>query len=270
MTQIEWMKSKAHELRALASENAVVILPVASIEQHGPHLPTMTDTLLAYESSCRAARLVNARGGKAVVAPTVWSGLSEHHVDFGGTLTVDYQTFYQILRGLVDAMARQGFSRVLINNGHGGNIEACKVATQDLTFELGIPVVSTTYPTVASEAYGKILEDQSFIMHAGEAETSMVMALHPELVDDSDLAAHANPIDISLDTYKSGGFRYKSFAAISPNGVLGVPTNASAEKGEKLLDASAEGLAELILDEKTWATPPDLRLAETGGVPLKE
>ncbi len=267
MTQVEWMKCKAHELRALANDDAVVILPVASIEQHGPHLPTMTDTLLAHETSVRAARLVNDQGGRCVVTPTVWSGLSEHHVAYGGTLTVDYQTFYLILRGLIDSMARQGFRRVLINNGHGGNMDACKVAVQDLTLEFGLPLVSTTYPMVDVAAFSAVLEDQKFIMHAGEAETSMVMALEPDLVDDSNLAACANPHNADLGE-KSASYRLHGFSAISPNGTLGDPTNASAEKGEKLLNIAAAGLTKLILNEGTWAPSPDKRVAETGGVPL--
>ena len=269
MQQLEWMKCKAHELRAHANDDAVVILPVASIEQHGPHLPTMTDTLLAYETSVRAARLVHQRGGKVVVAPTVWSGLSEHHVAFGGTLTVDYQTFYLSLRALVDSMTRQGFRRILINNGHGGNMDACKMATQELTLEFGIPLVSTTYPVPAMAGFKEVLEDQDFVMHAGEAETSMVMALRPELVDDSNLAGCANPYEGSLGEMHSS-YRWQGFAARTRNGVLGDPTRASAEKGERLLDLCAEGLAKLILDTDLWGPSADIRLDQTGGVPLKD
>ncbi len=270
MPNLEWMKCKAHELRALANEDAVVIVPVASIEQHGPHLPTMTDTLLASETSIRAAQLARDAGTPTVVTPTVWTGLSEHHVPYGGTLTVDYQTFYLILRGITDSLTRQGFRRILINNGHGGNIDACKMAVQELTHEFDVPVVTTTYPTAADfAAFSAVLQDQKFIMHAGEAETSMVLALAPDLVDDSDLAACANPMQRD-PTSERRSYRWKGFRAFSANGVAGDPSRASAEKGEKLLTLCADGLKELICDPATWAPEVDLRIAETGGVPLRD
>lgn len=267
MADVEWANCKAHELRQAAAEDAVVIIPVASIEQHGPHLPVQVDTRLAYETSCRAARMMAAEGARAVVTPPVWSGMSEHHIPFGGTLSIDYQTFAAILRGLVSCLKRQGFRRVLINNGHGGNITACKMAVQELTLEFDLPIVATTYPMEAGEEFGQLLEDQPFIMHAGEAETSMMLALVPDLVDDSDLAACKG-----TDAADLGGpevnYRWRSFAAITANGVLGDPTRASAEKGEKLLDAAARGLAKLMLTDATWQPFGDMRAAEIGGVPL--
>ncbi|MDP6707257.1 MAG: creatininase family protein [Alphaproteobacteria bacterium] len=269
MQQVEWAKCKAHELRRLAAADAVVIVPVASIEQHGPHLPVQVDTRLAYETSRRSARLVAERGGAAVVTPPVWSGLSEHHIPFGGTLSVDYQTFFLILRGITDSLVRQGFRRILINNGHGGNITACKMAVQELTLEFELPVVATTYPIEARQAFAEILEDQDFIMHAGEAETSMMLALVPDLVDASDLGACAGTSAGSLGGPETA-YRWHSFSERTANGVIGDPTRASAEKGEKLLDASAEGLAKLILAPETWARGEDVRLPETGGVPLKD
>ncbi len=269
MDQVEWAKCKAHELRRLAAVDAVVVVPVAAMEQHGPHLPVQVDTALAHETSCRAARLVAGSGASAVVTPTVWSGLSEHHIPFGGTLSVDYQTFFLILRGIVDSLTRQGFTRILINNGHGGNINACKMAVQDLTLEFGVSIVATTYPIEARQAFAEILEDQDFIMHAGEAETSMMLALMPELVDAGDLAACAGSRQGSLGGPDTA-YRWQSFAERTPNGVVGNPARASAEKGEKLLQASAEGLAKLMLAPETWARGEDIRLPETGGVALKD
>jgi creatinine amidohydrolase len=268
MAQVEWIKCKAHELRQLARDDAIVVIPTGAIEQHGPHLPVQVDTRLAYETARRAAVRVVEAGGKAVVTPPVWSGLSEHHIPFGGTLSVDYQTFFLILRGLTDSLTRQGFHRILINNGHGGNITAAKMAVQELTLEFEVPIVATTYPLEARQAYGEILEDQSFIMHAGEAETSMMLALVPDLVDASDLAACKGAQGGGLGGPESA-YRWQSFKSRTANGVAGNPARASAEKGERLLEAAAEGLAKLMLAPQTWAEAADLRQAETGGVPLK-
>ena len=123
MVEVEWSRMKAHELRALADENAVVILPIASIEQHGPHLPTMTDTRLGHEVVVRAARKAYDRR-PTVVAPVVWSGLSEHHMSFGGTLTISHATFRALIRDLIETLIRLGFRDILVSNSQGGNIIA--------------------------------------------------------------------------------------------------------------------------------------------------
>ena len=86
--ELEWARLKASELRTLAQQDAIVLVPVAAMEHHGPHLPVMVDSLLCAEVALRAARRVPARE-PAVVAPTVWSGLSEHHMPFGGTFTLE-------------------------------------------------------------------------------------------------------------------------------------------------------------------------------------
>ena len=96
MAEVEWARLKAHELRDLANRNAVVVLPVAAMEQHGPHLPVQVDSRLATEVSIRAARKAFS-DRPTVVLPVIWCGLSEHHMPFGGTITLDYQTIRHML-----------------------------------------------------------------------------------------------------------------------------------------------------------------------------
>ncbi|MDJ0896429.1 MAG: creatininase family protein, partial [Alphaproteobacteria bacterium] len=105
MPEVEWAKLKAQELRDLANRNAVVILPIAATEQHGPHLPVMTDTRIGGEVAVRAARKAFA-SRPTVVAPVLWSGLSEHHMPFGGTFTLDHDTFVGVLRCLIGSLVR--------------------------------------------------------------------------------------------------------------------------------------------------------------------
>lgn len=97
MTQIDWQRLKAAEIRALAARDAVAIVPVGSTEQHGPHLPTQVDSLLVSEIARRAAHRAAAMT-PIVVTPTVWSGLAEHHMSLGGTLSLDFTTFLALLR----------------------------------------------------------------------------------------------------------------------------------------------------------------------------
>src|SRR5690606_8626191 len=95
-------------------------LPVASMEQHGPHLPVGVDTFLC-EGVCRRTADLAAKTVPVVVAPTLWCGMAEHHMAFGGTFTFDLPTYRAVLLSFLRNIARHGFKRVLIVNGHGGN-----------------------------------------------------------------------------------------------------------------------------------------------------
>lgn len=269
MTEVDWARLKAHELRKLADDDAVVILPIASIEQHGPHLPVMTDTRLGQEVAHRAAK--KAYGSRpTVVAPVVWSGLSEHHMPFGGTLTLSHDTFRRVLHDLIEAIVRHGFRHILISNSHGGNIIAMQQILDELAPTSKATLVATTYVTEAGEDLSKYLEDQPSVMHAGEAETSMMLVCEPDLVDMSDIAKIASPMDgKKFLSAGHGSYRWRPFGHVTENGLAGNPARSTAEKGEKMLEAGAAALARLILDPDTWAEPNDLRLPETGGIPFR-
>jgi creatinine amidohydrolase len=269
MVEVEWAKLKAHELRALADRDAVVILPVAAMEQHGPHLPVMTDTCIGLEVACRAARAL-ADQRPVVVAPVVWHGLSEHHMPFGGTLTLDHETFFAVLKCLVRSIVRHGFKDILISNSHGGNMLAMNTAADQLAPQFGATIVTTSYVKEAAPEIAALLEDQPHIMHACEGETSMMMALVPELVDASDLASLKTKRERGALEAGRSSYRWRSYTHASANGVSGNPTRANAEKGEKMLDAAARVIAELIADPDTWAPMRDLRGEGTQGVPFRD
>ena len=266
--EVEWERLKAHELRALAAQDAVVIFPVAATEQHGPHLPTMTDTRIGGEVARRAAVKAFDRQ-PTIVAPVLFAGLSEHHMPFGGTLTLDHETFLGVLRCLIRSAVQHGFSRILISNSHGGNILASQLVSDMMAQETGAAIAATSYSKEAAGTIGPLLEDQPGVMHAGEAETSMMMALETDLVDARDLG--------SLNTERGKGFlyagnasyRWRPFQHMTGNGVSGLPAKANAEKGEALLEAASDAIANLILDPETWATPLDKRGDGPGGVPFR-
>ena len=111
-------------------------------------------------------------------------------MSLGATLSVDFPTFFALLRGICNSLVRHGFRNALLLNGHGGNIAALTVAVNELAVELDAPIATTTYFLLAQPAFARILEQQTVVRHACEAETSMVLALAPELVDMS-LAAEA-------------------------------------------------------------------------------
>ncbi|MEM6342185.1 MAG: creatininase family protein [Pseudomonadota bacterium] len=271
MTEVEWGRLPAQALRALADDNAVVILPIASIEQHGPHLPVMTDTRLGSEIAVRAARKAFDRR-KAVVTPVVWSGLSEHHMAFGGTLTVSHATFRAIIADLIAALTRQGFRDVLISNSHGGNMLAMQNILDELALESDATLVGTTYVTEAGSTYCDVLDDQDGIMHACEGETSMMMVCEPELVDRRNLGALNTAVSAAPSFLKAGqaSYRWRPLTHVTGNGVIGFPEKANEEKGEALLERGAMAIADLIADPQTWAQPLDQRGAGTHGIPFRK
>ena len=270
MAEVEWARLKAQDLRKLAEEGAAVVIPIASIEQHGPHLPVMTDTRLGHEIAVRAARKAWDRR-KTVVTPVVWMGLSEHHMPFGGTLIVSHATFRAIVRDLIVSLIRHGFRDVLISNSHGGNIIAMQQIADELAPELDATIVCTTYVTEGGEAFAAVMEDQPNLMHACEGETSMMMVAEPDLVDASDLGALRQMGEEGKKFLSAGkaSYRWRPFAHMTANGIAGDPAKASVEKGEKLLEIGAEAIADLIADPDTWAAPEDKRAEAVGGVPFR-
>src|SRR5918999_4790678 len=119
--EVEWARMTAPELRAIAAKpDSLAILPTGSLEQHGPHLPVITDTASASAAAIRAARLVAEEVGVAVL-PGLWLGMSEHHFPFGGTISVDFKAYRSIIRSVAQSLRTLGFARLLLVNGHGGN-----------------------------------------------------------------------------------------------------------------------------------------------------
>ncbi len=255
-SEVEWRRLRADQLREMARADAIVILPVASLEQHGPHLPVEVDSMLGETVAVRAARKVAERGGHAVVLPVLWTGLSEHHMSFGGTITLGFPAFSAVVEDVCRSVLRHGFKRIVLLNAHGGNENALRTITDELTPKLGAPIVQFTYWYAAAVAIARILETQSALMHACEAETSMMLAVRPELVAmDRVGLAKANSSPDVADVVGGGVYRWRTVAARSSSGVIGNPEAATAEKGERLFDAIATALADKLCNVDLWELP---------------
>jgi creatinine amidohydrolase len=214
-------------------EGAVVLLPTASLEQHGEHLPIGTDTLLV-EAVCLAAAARATRD--VLVAPVLWTGFSPHHVRFGGTVSLSSTTFSLVVRE-VWAGLRQWAPTVLVVNGHGGN----RGPLITLGVETGLR--SLSYFEVADEAAQRLFAvDSGSPGHAGQLETSLSLALHPQLVGRP--LAQFEPIP--------SGDRMLLAPDMGGSGVLGDPAAGTREAGEEFLDALAGALAGLL-----ETLPPD-------------
>ena len=253
--EVEWARMTAPELRAIAvREGALAILPAGSLEQHGPHLPVITDTASASAAAIAAARLV-ANDTPVAVLPGLWLGLSEHHLPFGGTISVDYAAYRAILESVVRSLRAVGFARLLIVNGHGGNIDPLAVACRELAVAWDMPIVATTPWFLSREKLAPIFEVDSGAKHACEGETSMMMAIAGDIVkkDKLDEAMQQAPARVDAP---AGLSRFYSFSERAPvTGTWGDPRSATAEKGARFLAVQAEALAEAIRNKVLWSRP---------------
>jgi creatinine amidohydrolase len=257
-SEVEWRKLRADQLRALAARDAIVIVPVGALEQHGPHLPVEVDSMLGEQVALRTARRIADTGEAVVVLPMLWAGVSEHHMSFGGTITLDLATYAAVIEGICKSLQRHGFRRIALLNAHGGNENALRCITDDLTPKLRLPIVQFTYWNASTEAIAAILQTQAGIGHACEAETSMMMAVRPELVaEDRIRLAKANSTPDVADIVGDGIYRWRTIGAMSSSGVVGNPEAASAEKGERLFEAVAETLAGKLCNAELWQLPWD-------------
>lgn len=249
--EARWDRLTAPEIGARAAAGAVVILPVASLEQHGPHLPVWTDSLIGHAVALAGAQRATT---PTVVLPPMWLGLSEHHFPFGGTISLDYATFFGVLRCVSRSIMADGFQRLLLLNSHGGNIEPLAVSARELAHEFGIPVVTTTVTKLAPEAFPQILTAQTGMQHACEAETSLWLHLDEQQVRKGEVARAVSPGGFSTGDVAAS--RFWSFAERAPvTGVRGDPRAATAEKGRLLLAAMADGLGRMIDDTANWRAP---------------
>src|SRR3954449_11188986 len=209
----------AENLRAKAAENAIVVLPVASMEQHGPHLPVGVDTFLC-EAVCRGGAELAVKDVPLVVAPTLWCGMAEHHMAFGGPLTFDIPTYQAVLGALLNSIKRHGFKRVFIVNGHGGNIAALNAFLPDFTRETGLKLYATTYFEMSKNDLAQFLEDQKQVHHACEVESSMMMVVAPATVKQDRLPEAFGLLNGDpRKTFPAN--RYDPSQELTPTGVVG-------------------------------------------------
>ena len=215
--------------RALESGRDTVVIAFGATEQHGPHMPLATDALLGDHMARAVAEELDA-----FVAPTVRIGCSKHHLDFPGTLSLSEPTFHAIVADLVRSLERGGFRRVVLLPTHGGNFAPLAEAVEALEGTVAIEVRALTdlgalfaVAQRGADDYGVPLGEGG--LHAGEWETSMLMAIHPDLVHAGRFeAGYTGDAQAAIAGMFDAGVK-----SISENGVVGDPARASAEHGER-------------------------------------
>jgi creatinine amidohydrolase len=212
----------------LAAGRDTVVIAFGATEQHGPHMPLATDALLGDHMARAVAEEMNA-----FLAPTVRIGCSEHHLEFPGTLSISQDTFRALVGDIVRSLEHGGFRKVVLLPTHGGNFAPLAAAAQDLEGTTTIEVRALTdlgalfaLAQLGADEFGVPLGDGG--LHAGEWETSMLMAIHPELVHED----RREP-GYTGDPQGAQAFFDSGVHAIAANGVIGDPAQASAEHGER-------------------------------------
>src|SRR4051812_7705491 len=234
LTDLKWP-----DIEAL-SRDAPVVIPIAALEQHGRHMPLFTDSLLLGEVIRRVSERLKDR---VLFTPLFWLGNSELHLDFPGTMTAAPRVYLDVLKDMAENFLFHGFRRIVLLNGHGGNI----VPAQQALFELrqehrgcgDLTLLAATYWMLGVESDGSAQERPNFSQqqmgHACEWETSMMLRLAPNLVGDYRAAA---------DVAQAGAFEPAHHAWITKDrsqiGHIGQPRQATAEKGEWLFARFAD------------------------------
>ena len=232
--------------------HALVVWPLGAIEQHGPHLPTGTDTFHVEWVAQRAVDLV-ARRLPVVLAPTLCFGSSDHHLPFGGTMSLGTGTYLRVLLELGGSLAAGGFRRLFLVNGHGGNHELAQLAARDLALRHEVYVGAGSWWEIAAAALGaraagevgEVGEVGAIPGHAGSFETSLVLAMRPELVREPPRRA----ADPERDRERPAGYRAEHHGWWqSMDGFTDLPDRGEADRGKGYLDAAAAEVAARLVD----------------------
>ncbi|MFD1515043.1 creatininase family protein [Halomarina rubra] len=241
LEELTWPEVEA----ALDAGTRTVVVAVGAIEQHGPHLPLVMDTLAGDE----LARRIAERLGDALAAPTIRPGCSGHHMDFPGTLTVPPEVLMDTIRAYCRSLDEHGFEHVVLVPTHGGNFAPVNTVAPEVARELDANVVALADLDELMSLQNEGLREAGVdyeepVIHAGAVETAVVLAVAEGLVRTDELAV-GHEGDLSVSRLLSEGFR-----AITETGVLGDPREATADAGEAILERVTAAYVERIEAER--------------------
>jgi creatinine amidohydrolase len=239
---------KFHELTSarLASidrDQTLVVIPIAAVEQHGPHMPTGTDFILC---TAVADALEKQLTDRVLLVPTVWLGASAHHLPLGSTLSTALDTYVATLCDIARSLLDDKYRRLLFVNGHGGNIDPMRMAVREIQPEYPEALLAAgSYWSVADECIRETLQGaHKYVGHACEFETSMMLHVRPDLVSREQLADAGELVTDSLH----GVFLSRDMRQRTRTGYTGRPDLASAAKGQQLFRGIVDRLTSLAAE----------------------
>jgi creatinine amidohydrolase len=254
-----WQDWTTRDFDAVDRSCDVAVMPVAAIEQHGPHLPVSVDTDIVNGVIAAAAPHL-ADSFRVVVLPAIAIGKSNEHLAFRGTLTVSTETLLRYWLDVAESVLRAGFARIVVLNSHGGQPQLVEILVRELR-------VRNAALAVSASTYGFGVPDGMFDaderrhgIHAGAIETSMMMHLRPEAVRHdalADFASTGSAIERDYEELRLEGSVGIGWMTqdINPAGAIGNATLATAEAGRLCLDHAGRGLARLLADVSRYPLP---------------
>ncbi|TLU98933.1 creatininase family protein [Dyadobacter luticola] len=241
------------------TEQTVIVLPLGAFEQHGPHMAVSTDTDIVTHIAKKAEA---ALPSQVMLCPTLPFGSSDHHLSFGGSISINPALYVEVIVDLVGSFLQNGFRRIVLLNGHGGNItpvrQALAILSKKYDRDLQPNIALVTYWELAGKPFaGEAPMESPALSHACEYETSMMLHLFPEKVDMEKAERAARPesngyIPWEDDEPYRGVTLFKATAFISSNGSSGEPQKGTAEKGEHLVGKAVGALVGFLRDFATW------------------
>lgn len=241
-------KLTSTEVKEIPKEDALLILPIGATEQHGPHLPVYTDTILVEKVLERAFECISQEKNIWTLPPIPF-GKSNEHMDRAGTFTLSFDTLKSIISDLGRSTVANGFRKLLLLNGHGGNMDTLKLISRDIRIETGLMIfiVSVGGLTISDQIVSK--EEMLLGIHGGDYETSLIMSAYPEWVS-KDKLPNETPNLTKMSKYlrfQKGNFAW-TIDDVSKSGALGNATLATKEKGDKLYQEHGKELAAILTD----------------------
>jgi creatinine amidohydrolase len=236
------------QVDALSRESTLLVLPTAAIEQHGHHLPLATDTLI--NNLLLGKALTQLPAELPIYAlPPVCYGKSNEHIGFPGTLSVSAQTFLAVVHDIGSSVAASGFKKLVLYNTHGGNTSLVDVLARDLRAEFGLRTFSLFgSPGVAFQGVSK--QERTYGFHAGEIETAYLLHATPELVHPDEYTANyiarVDEPELLKPERSAANFAWLT-RDIAPSGVMGDPSPATADNGERWSNEAAARIAEILV-----------------------
>jgi len=241
------------EVKAAAKQGRIVIIPMAAIEQHGYHLPVDMDNRACFHVCSEAAR---RRPDLLLNTPLLPYGFNEHNMEFPGTVSIRMDIFIEYLFDVARSYTRMGFQRIMLVNGHGSNQMLANLAARRVVNETGALAMGLPYWCLNVKKFQNQLRESVYpggTAHACEYETSIYLALKPELVDMKkavkELAPKLSPkIYVDIAGGSSDVHFVDNYSRYNKSGVEGDPTRATAAKGRKIVEWVVEGMIELAED----------------------
>ena len=231
---------------------SIAILPLGAHEQHGPHLPFETDTLIAQEIAQRLCSVAPA-GIETELLPVESTGYSIEHIDVSGTRTLGFEEAVNRWIDIAANCAERGIHRLMLLNAHGGNSPLLTIVATEARVRFNMLAVATSWTRFGVPSEIIVPEDKAFDIHAGDIETSVMLAIRPDLVRldalqdfPSRQADYARRFT-HLRAYGPHAFGWK-MSDLNPQGAVGKASQASASKGEAILTHAVHGLTELLTD----------------------